>query len=270
LLTASSDSGSIHIWDLRAIRHELAALDLDWEPASQDPCPKNQARQPVRMQADLGGLTGDAFAAKGQWNKAASEYEQALQRSPKEWSLAYRQLLIRLALGDRAGYRRDCAQALERFEKSEDSETATWIAWACALWPEAGMDLAPFIALAQKARAADPKSYVYARTLGATLLRAGRLEEAIQCLDEALKLQQESHMTWLLLALAHHRSAHPGEARRWLDKACRWIDALAPPRTDYALGDSNPISWTERLGLRHLREEAEVALKEPAAGPPLP
>jgi serine/threonine protein kinase len=270
LLTASSDSGSIHVWDLRNIRHELATLDLDWQPASQEPGPINQARQPVRMQVDLGGLTGDAFAAKGQWDKAASEYEQALQRSPEEWSLTYRQLLIRLALGDRAGYRRDCAQALERFGKSGDSETATWIAWACALWPESGRDMAPLIALARKARAADPKSYVYARTLGATLLRAGRLEEAIQCLDEALKLQQESPMTWLLLARAHQRSAHPEEARRWLDKACRWIDALAPARTDYALGDRNTISWTERLGLRHLRGEAEVALKEPPAGPPLP
>jgi predicted Zn-dependent protease len=125
-------------------------------------------------------------------------------------------------------------------------------------------------AMAQKARAADAKIYVCARTLGATLLRAGRLEEAIQILDEALKLQQESPMTWLLLALAHQRSGHPEEARRHLDKASRWIDALAPARTDYALGDINTIPWTERLGLRHLRAEAEAALKAPAAGQPRP
>jgi eukaryotic-like serine/threonine-protein kinase len=111
LLTASSDSGSIHLWDLRAIRRHLAELDLDWDPASLEPGLTDQSGQPVKMQVDLGALLGDAFAAKGQWDKAASEFEQAVQRNPKEWSLMYRQLLIRLALEDHAGYRRDCTQA---------------------------------------------------------------------------------------------------------------------------------------------------------------
>jgi WD40 repeat protein/Flp pilus assembly protein TadD len=260
LLTTNNDTCSIHVWDLRSIRLGLAALDLDWKPAHQDLGPPSRANTVLQMQVEMGRLKGDAFAANGQWSKAASEYAQALERNPDEWYLWYAQLMTHVALKDRTGYRRDCNQALTRFGKSADPEILAWIAWACAVWPDADTDPAAMIELAQKARTADPKSYLCSRVLGATLMRAGRLEAALRCLDEALKSQEQAPMTWLLMALAQHRSGHPTEARQWLDKASRWLDA--PERAGQAARGYLP--WTERLALRHLRAEIETALQESA------
>jgi tetratricopeptide (TPR) repeat protein len=65
-----------------------------------------------------------------------------------------------------------------------------------------------------------------AYVVGAALLRAGRLDEAVRRFNESLAIEPE----WLDhglnaygLASAHHRLGHLDEARRWLDRAERWL-----------------------------------------------
>ena len=68
-----------------------------------------------------------------------------------------------------------------------------------------------------------------AYVMGAALLRAGRLDEAIRRFEQSLAVQPDwpSHgLNAYGLALAHHRLGHPDEARRWLDIAERWLDRL--------------------------------------------
>jgi hypothetical protein len=62
--------------------------------------------------------------------------------------------------------------------------------------------------------------------LGAALLRAGRLEEAVYRFEESLVFERDwprSGLDAYGLALAHHRLGHTYEARRWLDRAERWL-----------------------------------------------
>jgi tetratricopeptide (TPR) repeat protein len=62
--------------------------------------------------------------------------------------------------------------------------------------------------------------------VGAALLRAGRLDEAVRRFEESLAIEPEWFEHGLNaygLALAHHRLGHPDEARRWLNRAERWL-----------------------------------------------
>jgi tetratricopeptide (TPR) repeat protein len=65
--------------------------------------------------------------------------------------------------------------------------------------------------------------------LGAALLRADRLDEAVHRFEESLAVEREwpnAGMNAYGLALAHHRLGHPDEARRWLERAESWLNRL--------------------------------------------
>jgi serine/threonine protein kinase/WD40 repeat protein/Flp pilus assembly protein TadD len=262
LVTTNTDSGSIHVWDLQSIRRGLAELGLDWKPAPVARTVPSRSAKPVELKIDLGGLEGAGLAATGQWDQAARAYERAIERNPDEWSLWYDRVMLHVAYGDREGYRRAGTRALDRFGNAREAEIVAWMAWACVAWPDEETDAARLVELARQAWTADPKSYVYARVLGATLLRAGRAEEAARILGESLELKSQSPTTWLLLALAHHRLGHRDEARTWLDRAARRIDAVLPEVMDP--GRAGGLPWTDRLVLRRLRAEAEAALAPPS------
>src|SRR5207247_438844 len=74
-----------------------------------------------------------------------------------------------------------------------------------------------------KAVAERPESASYRNTLGTVLYRAGHFEEAIRRLREGMAIggQGGGPLDWFALAMAHQRLGHPGEARRWLDRAER-------------------------------------------------
>jgi WD40 repeat protein len=59
LIYTSRDSLSAHVWDLRAIRRQLAELDLDWDwPRIPEPEAAQPAEEPLRLEIDLGELKG--------------------------------------------------------------------------------------------------------------------------------------------------------------------------------------------------------------------
>jgi eukaryotic-like serine/threonine-protein kinase len=53
LVTTNRDSPSIHVWDLRLIREQLATMGLDWELPAYAPAPKVDETQPLRVQVEL-------------------------------------------------------------------------------------------------------------------------------------------------------------------------------------------------------------------------
>src|SRR5262249_14802863 len=53
LVIANRDSGSIKVWDLRAIRAELAKVGLDWDLPPYPPA-ENRPRHALEVQVDLG------------------------------------------------------------------------------------------------------------------------------------------------------------------------------------------------------------------------
>jgi tetratricopeptide (TPR) repeat protein len=57
-------------------------------------------------------------------------------------------------------------------------------------------------------------------SLGATLYRAGRFDEAIKRLEESIRAGHGQGLPhdWVFLAMAHHRLGHHDEAIRWLER----------------------------------------------------
>jgi WD40 repeat protein len=271
-LVVTGEGQSLHVWDLRAIRAELAQRDLGWALPPYPPVGEPKDAPPLRVAVDLGWLRGEAAAAAGKWDEAAAAYDQAVAQFPEQWDSWYHAALIHLLRGDADGYRRLCARALERFDRTDDPFAAVYLAWAGALDAEARVDPARLLRLAERAAAADPRSYLMLRSLGAALLRAGQPEAAVQRLTQALGVQQESPTSWLLLALAHQRLGHAEEARTRLRQARQWIDRATPKTAEgaAALPGSDGMPWMERLGLQQLRREAEAWIRDVPSGPPAP
>jgi WD40 repeat protein/Flp pilus assembly protein TadD len=271
-LVVNGELRALHVWDLRAIRAELAQRDLDWGLPPYPPAADPKDAPPLRVTLELGWLRGEAPAAAGRWDEAAAAYDQAVEQCPEDWESWYHAALVHLLRGDADGYRRLCSQALERFDRTDDPFAAVYLAWAGVLDAEAKVDPAALLRLAERAAAADPDSYLMLRSLGATLLRAGQPEAAVQRLNQALGVQQQSPATWLLLALAHQRLGQIDEARNRLRQAQRWIDQATPskPAGAVVLPGSDGLPWTERLGLQQLRREAEARIGDVATGAPAP
>ncbi len=56
LILASEDGRAAHVWDLRAIRHQLLAISLDWDwPPLPEPVAATPAAGPFKVATDLGG-----------------------------------------------------------------------------------------------------------------------------------------------------------------------------------------------------------------------
>ena len=204
---------------------------------------------------------GVARARLGQWAEADADFAKATKRGADAFPW-YAHAVLRLHLGDREGYRNTCEQMLERFDKTEDRSTSTIVLNACTLAPGAVADLARAVRLAEKAVALDPKDSGSHEVLGRTLYRAGRTEEAVKRLGEAVAIGDKTGNVWhwLFLAMAHHDLGHADEARAWLGKAAGWIDReLAKPSSESPGGSG--LSWDQRLGLPLLRQEAEALIR---------
>jgi tetratricopeptide (TPR) repeat protein len=145
--------------------------------------------------------------------------------------------------------------------------------------------------VAVKAASDDSDKHNFLQTLGAATYRAGRFEEAIGHLNDAMKARPEpggpglrtdptayggvssgpipggDALDWLFLAMAHHRLGHAEEARKWLEKAITGIDRATQDPPDGASPDSR-IRWWTRLYYGVLRREAEGLIVGSGPGRP--
>ncbi len=190
-------------------------------------------------------------AQRGRLDRAAATFAEALRLMPDDTELRANLAVVLLASGDRAGWRSAIAALLDRFRGTIDAMTATRIAWACALGPDAAADPAVPVRLAEAGLqgADDPSKAAYLNTLGATLYRAGRFDEAIRRLEEAIQERKSpGPLDWAFLALAHQRLGHRDLARFWLEK----LRERAP--------STDPAQFWEEWELRLLRSEAEAVI----------
>jgi Tfp pilus assembly protein PilF len=233
--------------------------------------------QAIKLQPGNGeflALRGRTYAELGQWQKATAELDEAMkckQPHPEAW---YLRALLYLRDGNLDGYRRICADMLQRFGKTDDADKADTLAWTCIWAPNAVADAAQPVHLAEKAVAKDPKSFSYCLTLGAALYRAGRFEDAIKRLTEASALKPDPEDTrayhWFFLAMAHDRLRHADEARNWLEKALQETEKALKPSSAPAAGAREnaihptgpiPPRWNRKLQLQLLRREAEEQIR---------
>jgi WD40 repeat protein/serine/threonine protein kinase len=146
-----------------------------------------------------------------------ADLNKAIELSQDNVLFHYWHALVRLGVGDLAGYRSDCAVMLERFRQSNEAELCHWAAWATVLAPDAVKDLDGSVKMAEMALRNDPQNVDFSNTLGAALYRAGRFTEAIQRLSQVTSEPGRNCLAypWFFLAMAHHRVGHSEEARKW-------------------------------------------------------
>jgi WD40 repeat protein/tetratricopeptide (TPR) repeat protein len=80
------------------------------------------------------------------------------------------------------------------------------------------------LALARRAAQLNPWDSIYLTTLGVALYRAGQDREAIDVLERSLQAGhgRPEPFNLFVLAMAHHRLRHAGEAAACFDRAVRW------------------------------------------------
>jgi len=148
--------------------------------------------QSVALEPDVPtawGLIGEIHGGQGRWDGAASDFAHwsALGGDPVAipW---YFHAALRVYANDPAGYRQACKTMWERLGEASDPFVASLAAHACTLGPDPGVAADRIVELAGKAARANPRDGWSVFTLGAALRRAGRLEEAKEKLDEAIRV----------------------------------------------------------------------------------
>ena len=224
---------------------ELAAKAVDNSP------------NPARALNDRAAL----YLGLGEWKKGQADLEKAIESETANHNAHYQQAVLCLILNEVPKHRDACAAMVAKFGQSDDPTAANFVAWACALAPDAVDDYATVLAFATKAVEAQPDSDQFLNTLGAILYRAGRHDEAIERLTELDRrretadgaVQSSPAYTWYFLAMAHQKAGNVEQAREYLNKANQ--------RTDEEFADKEkPPAWNRRATLELLRKEAEALL----------
>ncbi len=239
------------------VRGKVHAQLGNWDRAVAD---YSRAIDPVPDDQFARSARGVAHAQLGRWEQASADFARATEgfraahgglTSVDAW---YQHALLRLHLGDAAGYRRACAGSLQRYDQEGDDRLATYVAWTCVLGADAVTDPLRTVQLAKEVGSrfgpqprGDP--------LGAAHYRAGQPDKAVERYNEVVKADGKGGTTWdwLFLALAHQKLGHAEEAKKWLARAVQ------------AIGEAKSLEWNERLELQLLRREAEALIQGPPA-----
>jgi tetratricopeptide (TPR) repeat protein len=207
-------------------------------------------------------VRGDGRAEKGELRAAAGDFARACELAPNDVRLTYTQAVLRLASGDREGYRKVWRDMRTRHAGSKDELARNLEVWLWVLAPQAGTEATRPLQLARTLAANNPSSWPHQHNLGAVLYRGGRCTDAVEQLRKAARLAPDggTPYDWLFLAMAQHRLGSKAQARLYLAKAIPWLRHHFEPGTDRLPGWVRPPLWRTRLELKLLRQEAETLI----------
>jgi tetratricopeptide (TPR) repeat protein len=206
------------------------------------------------------------FARRGQWKRAAADFDDAYRLSAKDrvfdW---YCYALCRLRMDDNEGYRRICQEVLRRFGGRQLPRSALevvelhQVAMICLLRPHTDLNLELTTRLARTALAADPNDAMLLLGSASAYLRGGEPAKAVAELHKALGKPWKMNLdwggpviAWLMLSMAHHQLGQVKEGRSWLDRAVQRIDGDAGHRESESAG----IRWHLWALFEIMRREA--------------
>lgn len=216
--------------------------------------------------AQLWSLRSRQLCAAERWPEAVQAQQRLTEVTESEYMIWYQLAVLQAAAGNSQGYRDACRQLLERFgDVDAASDGANFVAWSCALAPGACDDYTRLLDLARRHAAANVVTSTPRKTLGAALLRAGRVEEAIAELLRAEKVQSDEEVEqqtspaygWYLLAIAYGQQRQTDLARQWYEKGKTWVAKALDEQRQAKLP---PWAWNRRLTLELLEREAAQAV----------
>jgi WD40 repeat protein/Tfp pilus assembly protein PilF len=227
-----------------------------WAEASDD---YSQALELSDQGAAAWRLRGQARAELGQWDKAVVDLTQAVERAPTGRRERSYLAVAHLGRGDLPAYRLACVSAYERLHQSDTPNDWNSLSWICSLTGDAAVEPARLVQLMDRAVAAEPKTYAFLNTRGVALYRAGRYEDAVRQLTDAVALHGErgSFEDWVFLAMARSRLGKADQAREDLAQAVKLYDEHMKP----AKPGSKPPDWSVRVEWQLLRKEAEELIE---------
>jgi WD40 repeat protein/Tfp pilus assembly protein PilF len=279
-LVATGEAESLHVWDLRAIRAELADRKLDWGLPPYPPAREPADAPPLRLAVDLGELADprrDVAAATAALALLPVHPQAYLRRGRawyrlREYGRAADDLGVALGLGAGGDDSRTWVQwasactNCDRFGPAVDAYGRALkldpenvlllnnLAWLLATCPDATVrDPARAVALAKRSVELGPEDGNAWNTLGVARYRAGDWKETVEALSKSVELQKGgTAFDFFFLAMAHGKLGHETEARRWYDRAVEWEgkNRAAPDRTP-----------TQAQELKRFRAEAEEELQ---------
>jgi serine/threonine-protein kinase len=204
-----------------------------------------------------------AHVARTEWEKAARCYAEAMELEPTDnGDLWFEFAGAQLLAGDRAGYRRTCADMLGHCQPKGPMRPYL-VARACTLAPpDSIVNMTEPFRLSRQELDRNEALFWALTERGALYFRSGQAKDAVKYLEKSLAADgrpDRAVLSWLWLALVHHKLGSPTEARRWLDKAANWLDQQGGhmPLNDPAMG-SHLHNWLEA---HVLRREAEALLR---------
>ncbi len=238
LVVTTNERPAVHVWDLRAIRGRLTEMGLDWHAP---PYPVDDAAgssSPLLARIQLTTMD-DVFAEAtklveaGLWHEAAAAYARSMTELTPEYPYYWcHHAILRLAVGDAAGYRSACQHMCDMFR---DTDKVLWMvygAYVCALTPDEPDLSAQAVPLAEKRFAYCPDSWTE-YNLGLALYRTARFSDAKARLMSNLQRDPawDFHiLDWVVLAMTEYKLGQYEAARRWLDQADRWVARRLPGR----------------------------------------
>ncbi|HUG92778.1 MAG TPA: tetratricopeptide repeat protein, partial [Planctomycetaceae bacterium] len=202
-------------------------------------------------------------ARLGHWQEAHDDYTRGLELDPDNHVWSYHRAPLRLKLGDREGYVRECREMLARFGSTQHPMLAERTAKNCLVLPDAMEDPAVVLRLADRAMTDTEHTDLYPHfqsIKGIAEYRAGRFEQALPWLQKGftgLKNPPCRAMTQLFLSMAYHKLDRHDEARLAFEAARAFIEKQLPGPDDGDLG----LGWHDWIRCQTVLEEAEALIR---------
>ncbi len=277
LVVSAYDGAAVHVWDLRTIRRQLAAMGLDWDaPPYSDQDPAAMSVPPIKhldiRDFFLNTTRGAALAVEGRWEEAVVAYDQAFTYGEREGpDRSLERAILKLAVGDGAGYRSTCRQMLDVYHGNNDFAWYVYAAHAIVLDTDGPAERLQALRMAERRARESPDVYSE-HVMGLALYRNGRFAEA-----EAREMANIArNRGWrcevldrLVVAMAQQGLGRHEDATRSLEQAEKWI---AEQRRDRPGGPDRAVPegwlWRDAVMMQILLREARGVIR--AESPRLP
>ena len=203
LIASLMDQNLVRIWDLRAVRHRLAELQLDWSPppawGSAPPAPTDSwPPAPPAFRVERGQLD--------KWIKLAAikDREQAIADDERLLNAGPAQPEVRQRL----------AMACNN------------LAWELITGPRSSFVPSRALPLARRAVTLTDGETIYLNTLGLALYRADHFHEAIPLLEQSLTAGKGEGAGYdlFILSLCHAQIGDARQAKNHFDRAVSWLN----------------------------------------------